>query len=750
MRPHRIGLLLGIILAIFTVLLRMEWPLPEFVQKKLHAIFEDYGLGVNYQKATFDILGGVRLQGVSARYEGLLDINASQFLVRIWPDKSIDLAIDHGQFHTGFLLVALPELIGMDGRISLHPNKSIEIPQLRLQAGSLVVNVQGQGYPEKVFKSSGLANNKEGSSLGKAEWIGALASILCRDPHNLWLAEIRLEDDSVDVTISGDQIDILSYDLIDPVFRFNYPLKNMVVQLSELSGADILAQNIAFYYDAESKNHWRVNVGGVDYQDYPTARMQLSGNTDLFRVGDFSAWKEMYGWALFDGSLAQFDQLNLEKQSGRIWGEFSGSLLNLFGLKLTSDEPFATSGSFANQKIDFVAASGEGIFYRLPYGASWVEGQLGAKGVGLDYFKVWDLDPREFVEGSLFYEFGSQNAKYDLWGEYNPGRLPWFGDEWNEAFDRFHNFRPAFACKLVDIKGSPIKVDGVGYQDGAIYHKLELGPTVASFVSAHRATDVVLATRKNNEKAHGDLRWRPESPSSQKTVFGGTIKGVMLPKTLAKSYFDEPIEALENLEFRQLPLVTAELTKDTYDLTLKTLFPLKFYSIDIEGCSLRVVGSEDKATISPLSFGFAGGSGEATVRILSEDSSEGEISINGASFGKWSLFGPLSQALEGTFLGFTSLALDNAHGRFIYNKQTLSVPEFEFKGPQHALSVWGDMNTQTDRLNFRARLNTLGGDRPSLPILAPIIRPITSVLEARLEGTLDDPDWNVKLRIPRF
>jgi len=749
MRPHRIGLLLAIVLTIVTVLLRVEWPLPDFAKNKLDELFRSYQLELEYADATFDILGGVRLKGVSARYQGLLDISAAQFLVRIWPDKSIELAIDAGQFHTGFLLIALPELIRMDGHISLHPDNSVEIPQLRLQAGSLVMNVHGRGYPSAIVDKVG--SNTGDLSFEQGGWIGALASILCRDPDDLWLGEIELDNDHFNITVSGQQINALDYDLLDPVVRFDYPLCTISAQVRRLVGNDLQAQNMAFYYDAKADHRWRLRLGEFVYEDFPQLTGGLSGNTNVMRAAELEQWRDIDGWVFFDNSLTELTNLNLAQRTGEIWGAMSDYLLKVFGLKLYSEYPFIVSGSFADKKLDFVARSQEGLFYRLGYGSSWVEGTLDSTGIDLGYFKVWDVDPSEYVEGALRYDFNTHNASYELWGEYNPGRLPWFGDKWTEAFEQFSNFRPAFACKLTDIKGGPIDVKGVGYQCGAAYHRLELGPTTASFVSSNRITDVRFDTKKDAERGKGVLRWSPVSKENPKEmVFRGNIQGSMLPKTLAKAYFDEPIDALENLQFRQLPRVSAELTKDTYVLTMQTLFPLSFYGLEIEGCFAKIEGSKQTAKIDPLKFGFAGGSGEATVEIAEDRTSKGELSIDSASFGRWALFGPLSNALEGTLLGFTSLALDNAHGKFIYDGTRLAVPEFEFKGPQHALSVWGDMNVQTKDLNFRARLNTLGGDSPTLPILAPIIRPITSVLEARLGGTLDDPQWNVKLRVPRF
>ncbi len=108
------------------------------------------------------------------------------------------------------------------------------------------------------------------------------------------------------------------------------------------------------------------------------------------------------------------------------------------------------------------------------------------------------------------------------------------------------------------------------------------------------------------------------------------------------------------------------------------------------------------------------------------------------------LLGLLSRLLRGTpLLGFTSLQFDEAVSEFQLRGDRVHFPDLRLIGPAATIRAKGDYLPADARLDFTARVHMIQQERiPVLSlILAPITAPLANVLEVKLLGTLDEPQW---------
>ena len=124
----------------------------------------------------------------------------------------------------------------------------------------------------------------------------------------------------------------------------------------------------------------------------------------------------------------------------------------------------------------------------------------------------------------------------------------------------------------------------------------------------------------------------------------------------------------------------------------------------------------------------------------------GRLEIREADFGKIQIFGLLSRLLEGTWINFTSMALNKAKGNFDIKMDHLRFPKLIFSGPNSELHAAGKATIPDQQLDFR--VNVFLGENTSRPItalLSPILKPMAYALELKLWGTMIDPKWRFTL-----
>jgi len=124
----------------------------------------------------------------------------------------------------------------------------------------------------------------------------------------------------------------------------------------------------------------------------------------------------------------------------------------------------------------------------------------------------------------------------------------------------------------------------------------------------------------------------------------------------------------------------------------------------------------------------------------------GTAALTGAELGEIHLFGLLSQVLSGLSLSFSSLKLDAARSNFTLQEGSLYFPDLKVTGPSAVIDAHGRYTLASNSLDFSAKFKPY--DQPGSLLAAAVsivINPLTSMLELKLGGRLDDPQWSVNL-----
>jgi hypothetical protein len=137
-------------------------------------------------------------------------------------------------------------------------------------------------------------------------------------------------------------------------------------------------------------------------------------------------------------------------------------------------------------------------------------------------------------------------------------------------------------------------------------------------------------------------------------------------------------------------------------------------------------------------------SGQGVPDDLSTFVGTGNAALTGANLGEIQLFGLLSQALSGLSLNFSSLKLDSAHTSFRMENGRLHFPDLKITGPSAAIEARGDFIFETTALDFTAKFKPFEESKNLLTAaIGIVINPITSILELKLTGPLNQPNWSI-------
>lgn len=124
----------------------------------------------------------------------------------------------------------------------------------------------------------------------------------------------------------------------------------------------------------------------------------------------------------------------------------------------------------------------------------------------------------------------------------------------------------------------------------------------------------------------------------------------------------------------------------------------------------------------------------------------GSVSVAGADFGRIRMLGPLTRLLDGIGLNFSSFALNTATAGFqLLPGQLVQVPDLRIEGPSANIQAQGEVFLATKNLDFDVRVFLL--DTPGFTlrsIVGLVLRPLSHVLELRVSGAVDEPNWRFR------
>ncbi|MDB6114260.1 MAG: AsmA-like C-terminal region, partial [Lacunisphaera sp.] len=122
----------------------------------------------------------------------------------------------------------------------------------------------------------------------------------------------------------------------------------------------------------------------------------------------------------------------------------------------------------------------------------------------------------------------------------------------------------------------------------------------------------------------------------------------------------------------------------------------------------------------------------------------GNAALTGIELAEIHLFGLLSQVLSGLSLNFSSLKLDAARTSFKLDGGRLHFPDLKISGPSAVIDARGDYVFASNALDFTAKFKPFEEKHTLLTIaMGIVVNPITSILELKLSGPLNKPDWSI-------
>ncbi len=120
----------------------------------------------------------------------------------------------------------------------------------------------------------------------------------------------------------------------------------------------------------------------------------------------------------------------------------------------------------------------------------------------------------------------------------------------------------------------------------------------------------------------------------------------------------------------------------------------------------------------------------------------GRAAITGAELAQLNLFGPLSEALHGTYFNLGSFSLTTVDAPLVLDGDKLRFESLRVSGPSALLQAKGDYHLRESRLDFTAKVYPFGESESLVgSAVGFVLSPLSSVFEVKLKGTLSDPSW---------
>jgi hypothetical protein len=121
-------------------------------------------------------------------------------------------------------------------------------------------------------------------------------------------------------------------------------------------------------------------------------------------------------------------------------------------------------------------------------------------------------------------------------------------------------------------------------------------------------------------------------------------------------------------------------------------------------------------------------------------SGSGTAAIYQADLGKVQVLGALSRLLDALGMGFSSLPVTDVVGDWNLGDGLLRLDPIRARGPSVTIDARGTIGLLAGNLDFLVSAAVVRN------LFGILVRPITSVLEFQLSGTLSEPEWNLRLR----
>jgi hypothetical protein len=121
---------------------------------------------------------------------------------------------------------------------------------------------------------------------------------------------------------------------------------------------------------------------------------------------------------------------------------------------------------------------------------------------------------------------------------------------------------------------------------------------------------------------------------------------------------------------------------------------------------------------------------------------DGSGEISGAELAQINLLGGLSEVLRSVRLNFTSLRLTSAQANFKLEGRQLNFSELKITGPNAAIDLTGLYRLDLQQMDFSARVSPFELSRnPLASAVDLVLTPFTNILELKLSGNMDHPQW---------
>ncbi len=121
---------------------------------------------------------------------------------------------------------------------------------------------------------------------------------------------------------------------------------------------------------------------------------------------------------------------------------------------------------------------------------------------------------------------------------------------------------------------------------------------------------------------------------------------------------------------------------------------------------------------------------------------QGNATITGADLAQINLLGLLSKLLDGMLLNFSSLSLDTLHTGFTLEGGKVTFPDLVLTGAAARLDASGDYRLDAGTLDFRVNVRPFAEAHTVVGKITNVItNPLTSFLEVKLQGPLENPEW---------
>lgn len=124
----------------------------------------------------------------------------------------------------------------------------------------------------------------------------------------------------------------------------------------------------------------------------------------------------------------------------------------------------------------------------------------------------------------------------------------------------------------------------------------------------------------------------------------------------------------------------------------------------------------------------------------------GNVQLAGAELGEVHLFGLLSQVLSSLSLNFSSLKLDTMRASYQLSHGVAHFPDLRVTGPTALIEAHGDYRFVDRSLDFAAKFRPYEDNKnPFTFVVGMIANPLASILDLRLTGPIQKPNWSVSI-----